>query len=81
MKKIVTIQNQNIVTGDFGRVASTLILQLLQLHIHNEVRADYKEGWQEYSFPFTTSGFDGHLNFKFVEETADRLIFRYRGTV
>ncbi|KAA9340431.1 hypothetical protein [Larkinella humicola] len=77
--KIVSIQNQNIVTGDFGRVTGNLILQLLQLHIHNETGTSYKEGWQDYSIPFATSGFDGHLNFKFVEETDDRLIFRYRG--
>ncbi|KAA9356892.1 MULTISPECIES: hypothetical protein [Larkinella] len=78
--KVVSIQNQNIVTGDFGRVATKLILQLLQLHISNETGTAYKDGWLNYSVPFTTNGFDGHLNFKFVEETDDQLIFRYRGT-
>ncbi|MGM9508835.1 hypothetical protein ACS5NO_13955 [Larkinella sp. GY13] len=78
--KIVTIQNQNIVTGDFGRVSGNLILQLLQLHISNETGASYKDDWQDYSIPFATSSFDGHLSFKFVAETDDRLIFRYRGT-
>jgi hypothetical protein len=79
--KTVTIQNQNIVTGDFGRVTGNLILQVLQLHIHNETGTAYKDDWQDYTIPFTTTGFEGQLGFKFVAETEDRLIFRYRGTV